>query len=44
MVGLKSIQTRVVGIITLLFQFGLITDEVHTYVSFSSNRVSMKNV
>ena len=35
MVGPKSTQTRVAGIIT---------DEMHAYVQFSSNRVSMKNV
>ena len=35
MVGPKSIQTRVVGIIT---------DEMHPYILFSSNGVSMKNV
>ena len=33
MAGPKSIQTRVVGIIT---------DEMHPYIQFSSNRVSMK--
>ena len=32
-IGPKSIQTRVVGIIT---------NEMHPYIQFSSNRVSMK--
>ena len=35
MVGPKSTRTRVVGIIT---------DEIHPYILFSSNGVSMKNV
>ena len=33
MVGPKSIQTRLVGIIT---------DEMHPYISFSSKEISMK--
>ena len=35
MIGPKSTQTRVVGIIM---------DEMHPYIQFSSNGVSMKNV
>ena len=34
MVGPKSAQTRVVGIIT---------DEMHPYIQFSNNMVSMKD-
>ena len=37
MVGLKSIQTNI-------YVVGIITDELHPYIPFSSNRVSKKKM